>query len=590
MSELPVSQSAMDAGATVSARTGDVRTAAGGRVGAIVFWAAAIVLLFGNLGARGLWKSEARWGEVSREMMRSGDYLHPTINGGPYFDKPLLGYWLIVGAARVLGRLDEFVVRLPGAVCGLIALGATISLGRRLWSEAAGRAAGWLLLTCYGFLFFARQGMADVEQLAATTAAIAWYWARRDRRTLWTYLVFYLICAAGAQTKGLASFVVPALAVFADIIRGGRWRSHLKWEHAWALVIGLMVFAEPLAFADLHAPKGYGQSGLLMVYRENFTRYSDAFDHKGGWHTYFWGVPYLFMPWSPLLIVGMIDSVRRWRTLDEATRWGLTAFAIIFLFFTLSGSRRDYYILPILPLCAWLAAGYLFAPADEKARRLTVRFENWLMIVAAALLVISPLAWPVARKLTRFEAPSELVWVTPVIGLVGLLPFVLTRWSRAAMGGMSAGVLSAAVLMGGFFCLQYPIVDCFSPEKPFSLALRERLGAMPEGSYSLAIYRDWKAAAGALFYLDRDEPLPRLWSEAMLREFFSDVGRRRVLLTYNDYPSYLRDAGLADAIVKQPDLVEATYPWELKQSGKLAVYILEPGVPASGVGDRRAPS
>jgi hypothetical protein len=232
----------------------------------------------------------------------------------------------------------------------------------------------------------------------------------------------------------------------------------------------------------------------------------------------------------------------------------------------------------------------LYAAADEKARRATVRFQNVLMIGVAALLVISPLAWPIVRKLTKFEPPSELVWMTPVIGLVALLPFVMPRWSRTVMGGMAGAVSSAAIVLGGFFCLQYPLVDRFSPEKPFALALRDRLTAMAEGTYTLAIYRDLRGASGALFYLDRAQPMPRLWSEAMLREFFSDVGRRRVLLTYNDYPSYLRDAGLADAIVRQPDLIEASYPWDLKRSGKLAVYILEPGVPASGQGDRRVPS
>lgn len=585
MTELTVEQSAMDAGAAPG-----VRASSGGRIRSVAFWAVAVVLLFGNLGGRGLWKSEARWAEVSREMMRSGDYLHPTINGVAYFDKPLLGYWLVVGASRVLGRLDEFVVRLPGVVCGLLALGATISLGRRLWSAQVGQAAGWLLLTCYGFLSFARQGMADVEQLAATTAAIAWYFARRDRRSFGTYVVFYLICAVGAQTKGLASFVVPALAVFADIIRGGRWRSHLRFSHAAALVLGLAVFAAPLLIADWKRPATYVQSGLRMVFIENFTRYSDAFDHKGAWHTYFWAVPFLFLPWAPLLVVAMADALRRWRLLDDGTRWGLTAFGLIFLFFTMSGSRRDYYILPLLPVCACLSGAYLFAATDEKARRATVRLQNAVMMGVAALAVVSPLLWPVVRRMTKFEAPSELVWLTPVVGLVGLLPFVLPRTMRAVMSGMAAGVLSAAILLGAFFCLQYPIVDRFSSEKPFALALRDRLAVMPEGTYSLAIYRDLRGASGALFYVDRAEPMPRLWSEAMLREFFSDVGRRRVLLTYNDYPSYLRDAGLADAIVRQPDLVEVSHPWETKAGGKLAVYILEPGVPASGHGDRRVPS
>ena len=108
----------------------------------IIFWSVAAIVLLLYIGARGLWGAEDRWAEVVREMRLTGDYFHPKINGKPYFDKPLLSYWLIALVAGVTGRLDEWAVRLPSAIAGLVGLAATISLGRRLFSDRCARTAG----------------------------------------------------------------------------------------------------------------------------------------------------------------------------------------------------------------------------------------------------------------------------------------------------------------------------------------------------------------------------------------------------------------------------------------------------------------
>jgi 4-amino-4-deoxy-L-arabinose transferase-like glycosyltransferase len=114
------------------------------RLSAIIFWASALLFLFWGLGDRGLWASEGRSAEITREMFLSADFLHPTINGEPYFDKPLLSYWFIAIVSAITGRLDEWTVRLPSAISGLLALWATTYLGRKLWSREVGRTAGWI--------------------------------------------------------------------------------------------------------------------------------------------------------------------------------------------------------------------------------------------------------------------------------------------------------------------------------------------------------------------------------------------------------------------------------------------------------------
>ena len=189
--------------------------------------------------------SSGRWAEITREMFLTGDFFHPTINGEPYFDKPLLTYWFIALISLVTGRLNEWTIRIPSAVSGLLTLWATIYIGRRLWSEKVGLIAGWILLTTYGVLFWSRTASADMENVAAVMLAVAWYWARRERPDFLTFLVFYLICCLGAHTKGLTAVVVPILALLPDVVRERRWRMLLSFSHVLALAIGAVVYFTP---------------------------------------------------------------------------------------------------------------------------------------------------------------------------------------------------------------------------------------------------------------------------------------------------------------------------------------------------------
>ena len=57
-----------------------------------------------NLGGWDLWNpDEPRYAEVAREMMETGDYLVPHLNGVVYPDKPPFFFWLIVFASKPFG-------------------------------------------------------------------------------------------------------------------------------------------------------------------------------------------------------------------------------------------------------------------------------------------------------------------------------------------------------------------------------------------------------------------------------------------------------------------------------------------------------
>src|SRR5262245_44110547 len=73
------------------------------RLGFVAVLALTGALFFLRLGERALWSEEVRWAEIPREMISSGNFLWPTINGHSYYDKPLGSYWLVLAAAWCLG-------------------------------------------------------------------------------------------------------------------------------------------------------------------------------------------------------------------------------------------------------------------------------------------------------------------------------------------------------------------------------------------------------------------------------------------------------------------------------------------------------
>jgi 4-amino-4-deoxy-L-arabinose transferase-like glycosyltransferase len=558
----------------------------------VLFWGTAVLFLFCYLGALPLWGSENRWAEVVREMRLTGDYFHPRINGALYFDKPLLGYWLIALVAAVTGRLDEAITRVPSALAGLLALGATMSLSRRLAAqvlssegtastepveiraEREARTAGWILLAMWAFLFWARTAEADMENMTAVILAVAWYWARRDKPGFVSYLVFYLICFVGAQTKGMAAIAVPILVVLPDMIKGNRWKSYISISNVAAFAVGLVIYVSPLAYADVQLPR-HGDGGLWLAIRENIVRYFRPFDHKERFYVYFGYLPELLLPWTPLFVASLWRSGIAFRKSTWPAKWLTLSVVLIFMFFTVSGSRRSYYILPIVPFCAILTARFLAMQRDEKWDRIVLGIQTWLVVGIALVEVVSIVLWPAVKSLTGFVPPKGLPFVVTFLGLVALIPLLVEKlrpglWTRitGTEPSFSLLIVMSAVILGGYFCWINPMLAVYEPTKSFSLEMKSRIGAVSPDD--IAFYR--KIPNDMLFYLDVPGPTQKPGDVESLRAFLDSQRKTKVLISLDDYEDDLAKA-FHGGVVPPPTLKEESYPWE--KESKYEAWIIQ---------------
>ena len=471
-------------------------------------WAAALllcsaVLNCARLGDKAVVSEEVRWAEVAREMKQSGDYLRPTINGRVYFDKPVGSYWLIVLASQFTGTVDEATARLPAALAGVLGVWVLVLLARRWWADGTALVAGAILATGFGYVFYARRATADVETVVGVLVAV-WLFARNEHGPgkAWVVLLWVWM-AAVSLAKGLLGFALPC-AVFAvygvwAVLAEGRPIIQILTVHRWfwnrwtLLAVPLAVLVYLLPFLLASQQQGVGV-GLGMVWRENVQRFIAPHNHLGPIWLYVGVIFVLAAPWSLFLPAALLPS----RT--PRPRLVLAYFWAVFLFFTLSASRRSYYLLPVLPPTAMFIAQLLTAKAgDLTVWALRLRRAGWwlagVLLALAGVLLIPP-AWVLPAPYNAL-APLPGRWMFALGWLAALGAAVLARRRTALRVPTAVGVVFATFLYA--FLVVLPALDDLRPRRDFLNDVRELTDVEP-GSF--ALYH----ASDTVFDLDRIVP------------------------------------------------------------------------------------
>jgi 4-amino-4-deoxy-L-arabinose transferase-like glycosyltransferase len=378
---------------------------------------AGAVLLCAGLSIRSLWGSEGRWAVVVREMFLSGNYFLPTINGQVYFDKPLLSYWCIVPFAWI-GGITEMAARMPSALAGIGAVLLVFGMGRRLFDTGTGLISGCLLLTTVMFVLWARTASGELLNLISIWCIIWAFMAGGVEGKLKYLLIIYGLGAVSAFLKGpvapAVSFFVMAFYSIVKAVTVLRSRKsfdgflaeiflpQFKWILSWQGVVsafaGLILFG---LFLLLPVIVTGSWESVELMWRENVLRFVKPFDHVEPPYAYVQHTLVFFLPWTCLLLASLWES-RKWPA-DWSYRWPLITGLAIFLFFTISGSRRSYYILPLVPALAlitgralsdWLRGQESGGPGIMRSALLVTAFVPG---VAGAALIYAYFALPIAR-------------------------------------------------------------------------------------------------------------------------------------------------------------------------------------------------
>jgi 4-amino-4-deoxy-L-arabinose transferase-like glycosyltransferase len=327
---------------------------------------------FGTLGIRPLYKAdESRYGEISREMVASGDWVTPRLNGFRYFEKPPLQYWTTAAFFSVLGKQD-WVARLWTALTGFAGILLVLYAGNRIWGRPAGSYAAAVLAGSPLYVLLGQVNTLDMGVSVFLAAALV---AFLLGRMLW----FWVACALAVLSKGLIGIVLPGAAIFVFML--------LKRE--WSLMRRVRPVAGPAIFLALTAPWFVAVSMAnpeflhFFFIQEHFQRFTTEMHQRV--EPFWFFVPILLAGLGPWLL----PFLRSLQPRDDATLFLVVWTAVVFLFFSASGSKLPPYILPVFPAASLLVGRWL---AREWPRRLFLSQTVLLLLVALAAAIALPLA------------------------------------------------------------------------------------------------------------------------------------------------------------------------------------------------------
>jgi 4-amino-4-deoxy-L-arabinose transferase-like glycosyltransferase len=385
---------------------------------------AVALIWFSNLEYRKLIKpDEGRYAEIPREMVASGDWTTPRLNGLKYFEKPPLQYWATAIAYEAFGE-HQWTSRLWDGMTGFAGILLVWFAGLRLFGrEAASYAAivlgSSMLYALMGHINTLDMGVTFFTTLGITGLLLGQTEVDQGNCRKWMLLAWAALGLA-VLSKGLMGLVLPgaALFVYAVAVRDFAVFARMHWLAGLAL---FLLITTPWFYLVMRANPEFFQR--FFIY-EHYIRFTTK--ELGRYQPWYYFVPILLagmLPWTGLLFDTLIKAWRDNKPRDKMFSAGrfLVVWAIfIYLFFSVSGSKLPSYLLPMFPAMALLIGRYL---VDISSRRLF-----WMIVPVLPLtllgLGLAPFTARLADTPLQFQGYSEYaIWlfVAALVWSLGIL-------------------------------------------------------------------------------------------------------------------------------------------------------------------------
>ncbi|MFA5641042.1 MAG: glycosyltransferase family 39 protein, partial [Bacteroidales bacterium] len=291
----------------------------------------------------------ARYAEISREMLKSGDYLHPTLLGIKHYHKPPLTYY-ITSLGYLLFGITPFGARFFVQLTILIQLVFVYMLSFQLFREK--KAAIWSAVIYFSFpiVLISSRNLTTDPYLTTFVILSMFFWVKYRKSASSIYLYMFAVCLAlGFLTKGPLIFIVPLVFVAAYNLTEPP-KAKFNLQHIFSGIIFMIIAG----------------SWFYLLIRQNtdFIKYfaghhtvdrlvTDTFGRGKPFWYYFLVAPGVGFPW--LIILPFLFWKNRKEIIKIKQYLVLSAsIAIPFLFFSVASSKLVPYILPLFSLLAIL--------------------------------------------------------------------------------------------------------------------------------------------------------------------------------------------------------------------------------------------
>lgn len=333
-----------------------------------------------------LTQNAAKYAQVSREILDSGDWINLTVGGEAYDQKPPLMFWIGAVFFKLFG-VSDVVFRIAILLVSFLGVLATYKLGKLLYGRKTGWYAAIFWATCLGFIHFNNDVHTDTVLAAMVILAIWQLAVFLEEQNKVAFFAGMIFVGLAMLAKGPVGAVIPATAILIHLMLRKRWRD--IFHPRWLLAIPILFIAILPALWGLY--NQFGAEGIKFYFwTNNMGRITGSYYSRGNdflfcFHT---GL-YVLAPFSIFAFIaagkkiGQIFS--KSPTSAHTEYYTLGGIIPFFLMLSVSQTQNPHYLLNIAPLFMILGASLAVQYADGKISPTLNKIIKWLNFVIALI-------------------------------------------------------------------------------------------------------------------------------------------------------------------------------------------------------------
>lgn len=362
------------------------------------------IVSFITLGIPSLFTpDEGRYAEIPREMLASGNFLVPHLDGVIYFEKPPLIYWLTAFFIHVFGY-SNWAVRAINGIFSVLGCLSIYYASRTLFNRRVGILAA--LITSSSLLYIAINHMLTMDAglsffvtLSLLSFMLGIRETHRTSQTLWLWAA-YIFAGLAFLCKALIGIVFPMMIIGLWIMVLNRWYLLKQMRIATGLLLFLAITMPWLILTERAVPSFFNQFFIV----QEFARYATPIEHRHmALASYFSVVILGFFPWTVWIVQTVrfnLPSSWKLRQLSAEPLFLIIWAGAIILFFAFSKSILIPYLLPIIAPLSILTARYI----DSRWEQSLLKSQNisiGILIGLCITLGLGVFSVPFFQTLTR---------------------------------------------------------------------------------------------------------------------------------------------------------------------------------------------
>lgn len=288
--------------------------------------------------------TEARYAEISREMIETGNYIEPHFNGIKHFHKPPLTYWMIASGLKLFG-INNFGARFFGIIASLLIFIFTIKSAKFFVKKEESYYPAYILGTSILFLTVSRVVATDIY-LTLWTIIVQYYYFKQiyEKKDTKNAIMIGVFLGLGFITKGPIIFLFTLLPYLLMKLFDDHFKKVFSIKSILASIVLFIVISLPWYIAVILKNPNLLEYFLKVQTVERVT--TNRFNREQPFYFFFNTLFISSLPYSLLVLYKIKTIYLNYKRYIVLSVYIITPFVI----FSIAKSKLHSYLTPLTPI------------------------------------------------------------------------------------------------------------------------------------------------------------------------------------------------------------------------------------------------